>query len=401
MPSRPRPSRSALLALVSVSALACRGAATPPPSGAEEAVPVKVVTLQAKPVLLTRELPGRTSAFLVAEVRPQANGIVERRLFTEGALVKAGQPLYQLSDATYRADLLSAQAALERAKATLTTAELAARRSEGLAGQAVVSPADHERAVAAWRQAEADVKAAQANVQRASVMLGYARISSPISGRIGRSAVTQGALVTANQPQALATVQQLDPLYVDVTQSSAELLQLRKELAAGTLKSAEGAPVTLLLEDGTRYPHDGKLAFSDVTVDPGTGTFGLRVVVPNPDQALLPGMYVRARLGNGVRQEGLLVPQPGVARDPKGNASALVVGKDNKVEQREVRVSRTVGDQWLVEEGLVAGDRVLVEGLQKVGPGTLVAATEAAPAAAAAPAAPPPAVGATSDASAH
>ena len=379
MSSPPRPSRPALLGFLSaaVLVLACNQGAAPPE--APGAVPVTVVTLKSESVLLTRELPGRTSAFLVAEVRPQVNGIIERRLFTEGGLVKAGQPLYQLSDAAYRADHLSAQAALDRAKATLTAAELNARRSTELADNAVVSPQDHDRAVVALRQAEADVKAAQAALQRASVMLDYARIVSPISGRIGRSSVTQGALVTANQPQALTSVQQLDPVYVDLTQSSGELLRLRKEVAAGRLETADGTPVTILLEDGSRYAHAGKLTFSDVSVDPSTGTFGLRVLVPNPDNVLLPGMYVRARIGNGVREQGLLVPQQGVARDPKGHATAMVVGKDGKVEARVVKVSQTVGDRWLVEEGLAAGDRVIVEGLQKVQPGAQVEVTEAAP----------------------
>ncbi len=372
-----RPSRPALLGLVSSACLvlACREEAAP--QREPEAVPVTVVTLKAESVLLTRELPGRTSAFLVAEVRPQVNGIVERRLFTEGGLVKEGQPLYQLNDATHRADSNSAKAALDRAQATLTSAELNAKRSAELAREEVVVAADNEKAIAALRQAEADVKAAQAAVQRGGVMLGFARISSPISGRIGKSSVTQGALVTANQPQALAVVQQLDPIYVDVTQSSGELLRLRKEVSSGTLERTDGTPVTILLEDGSRYGHDGKLTFSDVTVDPGTGSFALRVLVPNPDHLLLPGMYVRARIGSGVRQQGLLVPQQGIARDPKGNARAMVVGKDGKVEAREVTVSRTVGDRWLVDSGLVEGDKVIVEGLQKIQPGTPVQPTEA------------------------
>ncbi len=218
-------------------------------------------------------------------------------------------------------------------------------------------------------------------------VLGYARITSPISGRIGKSSVTQGALVTANQDAPLATVQQLDPIYVDVTQSSAEMLELRRALAAGTLKGTRDLPVTILLEDGTRYEHDGKLAFSDVTVDPTTGSFGLRVVVPNPDHLLLPGMYVRAVIGDGERENALLVPQQGVTHDPKGNTTAMVVGRDGKVEVRPVKVSRAIGDQWLVEDGLAAGDRVIVEGLQKVRPGATAKATEAgaAPAAAAEP----------------
>ncbi|MBF5046165.1 efflux RND transporter periplasmic adaptor subunit [Aggregicoccus sp. 17bor-14] len=354
----------------------------PPPA-------VTVVTLHAGPVMLTRELPGRTNPFLVAEVRPQVNGIVEKRLFTEGGVVKAGQPLYQLDDSTYRAEHASAQAQLERAQATLTQQELNAKRAGELARMGSISTAEHERAEATFRQAQADVKAAQAAVQRTAVTLSYARIVSPISGRIGKSSVTQGALVTANQPQALATVQQLDPIYVDLTQSSAELLELRKAVAAGTLERADSAPVTVLLEDGSRYSHQGKLAFSDVTVDPGTGSYSLRVQVPNPDNVLLPGMYVRALVGNGVREQGLLVPQQGVARDPKGDATALVVNKEGKVEPRVVKASRTVGDKWLVDSGLVDGDRVIVEGLQKVQPGMPVQATEAASAPAEAQGGPP------------
>ncbi len=346
---------------------------------APQAAPVTVVTLKSESVLLTRELPGRTQAFLVAEVRPQVNGLVQRRLFTEGGQVKEGQALYELDDATYRADYASAKAALERAQATLTSVALSTKRSAELFKLEAVTPADNEKAVAALAQAEADVKAAQAAVQRAGVTLGHARITSPITGRIGKSSVTQGALVTANQPQALAVVQQLDPLYVDLTQSSSELLRLRKELSAGTLKPTDSTPVTLLLEDGSRYSHPGSLTFSDVTVDPGTGTFALRITVPNPDQMLLPGMYVRALVGNGLRQEGLLVPQQGIARDAKGNASALVVGKDGKVEPRTVAVSRTVGDRWLVDSGLSEGDRVIISGLQKIQPGMPVQATEAPP----------------------
>ena len=350
-----------------------------------QAVPVTVVTLKPEPVTLTRELPGRTSAFLVAEVRPQVNGIIAKRLFEEGSVVKSGQPLYQLDDATYRADLNSAEAALVRAKATLVTAELNARRSAELVKIDAVSKQDDENAAAALRQAQADVKAAQAARDREGVVVSYARIISPITGRIGKSNVTQGALVTANQDAALTTVQQLDPMYVDVTQSSAELLQLRRALASGELKGARDLPVTIVLEDGSHYEHPGKMAFSDVTVDPTTGSFGLRVVVPNPDYLLLPGMYVRAIVGDGLRQDALLVPQQGVTHDAKGQPTAMVVEADNKVGVRSVKVSRTIGDKWLVEDGLVAGDRVIVEGLQKIRPGAVVQATEAS-------ATPPPAV---------
>ena len=360
-----------------------------PPQG-QGAVPVTVVTLAPESVTLKRELPGRVSPFLVAEVRPQVNGIVARRLFTEGGLVKAGQPLYQIEDATYRADGESAQASLARAEASLVTAQLNARRSAELVKIDAVSKQDDEDAAAALRQAEADVKAARAAVDRAQVVLGYARVTAPISGRIGKSSVTQGALVTANQADPLATVQQLDPVYVDVTQSSAEWLELRRALAAGTLTGTRDLPVTVLLEDGTPFDRVGKLAFSDVTVDPTTGSFALRVVVPNPDHVLLPGMYVRAVIGDGERSNALLAPQQGITHDPKGDTTAMVVGKDGKVELRQVKVSRAVGDKWLVEDGLAAGDRVIVEGLQKIRPGAPVQATEAGAApAAAAPAAQP------------
>ncbi|MEO7031652.1 MAG: efflux RND transporter periplasmic adaptor subunit [Herbaspirillum sp.] len=350
----------------------------PPPAPSAQAV--TVVTLVPQDVSLTRELVGRTSPFLIAEVRPQVSGIVKQRLFTEGGLVKAGQPLYQLDDATYRANQANTQALLVRAQATAKSAELNARRSAELVQIDAVSQQDNENAAAVLAQARADVTAAQAALQANQVTLNFARIVAPISGRIGKSSVTQGALVTADQTAALATVQQLDPLYVDLTQSSSELLQLRKELAAGTLTRSHDVPVKILLEDGSRYSHDGKLTFTDVTVDPSTGSFGLRVSVPNPDNILLPGMYVRAVVGSGVRHNALLVPQQGVIREPQGDTKAWVVDKSNKAELRRVGTSRTVGNQWLIDSGLAAGDRVIVEGLQKIGPGAPVAPTEAVPA---------------------
>lgn len=380
------PARVLLLSAITLSTLAACGKteAPPPAQGAPE---VNVVTLQQQKVSLTRELPGRTNAFLLAEVRPQVTGIVKQRLFTEGALVKAGQSLYQLDDATYQANTASARANLARAQATLKSAELNEKRSAELVKIDAVSKQDNENAAATLAQAKADVAAAEAALQSSNVTLAYARITSPITGRIGKSSVTQGALVTANQAAPLATVQQLDPVYVDLTQSSSELLQLRRDLAAGKLSKSGDVPVQIVLEDGSRYSHDGKLAFSDVSVDPGTGSFSLRVTVPNPDNILMPGMYVRAVVGNGVRDNAILVPQQGIARDPKGNTSAMVVGKDGKVEARPVKVSRTIGDKWLVEDGLAAGDRVIVAGLQKIKPGVPVKAVEAA-AANAAPAQP-------------
>ncbi len=340
-----------------------REAATPPAPPPPE---VTVVTVQPQRVTLTRELPGRTTAYLVAEVRPQVSGIVQSRMFNEGGLVEAGQPLYQLDDSIYRADFERAQAALARARATLELARLNAARTEQLAQADAVSRQEHENAIAGLAQAEAEVAAAEAAAQSASVLLGYTRITAPIAGRIGTSTVTQGALVTANQPAPLATIQQLDPIYVDVTQSSRELLELRRAFMSGVIQRPEDLPVTLLLEDGTQYEHPGKLASTEVRVDPTTGSFGLRVLVPNPDHLLLPGMYVRALVGTGVRDDALLVPQVGVQRDARGDTSVLLVTGDGRAELRAIQVSRTIGDAWLVESGLMPGDQVIVEGLQRV-----------------------------------
>jgi membrane fusion protein, multidrug efflux system len=346
--------------------------------------PVIVVTLKTQPVTLMRELPGRTTAFLVADVRPQATGIVKARLFREGALVKAGQPLYQLDDALYRAQFQSSEAALAKAEAAFEVARLAARRAAELSKTRVISAQDNDNAIAAERQAAAEAAAAKAALETSRVNLAYTRITAPISGRIGKSTVTPGALVLANQSAPLATIQQLDPMYVEVSQASSEWLQLKTEIDAGRLKAGgAGTRVDVLLEDGRRYPQDGRLEFADVTVDTGTGSFALRAVVPNPDDTLLPGMYVRAILSEGTRNDGLLVPQVAVTHDPKGGATALVVGAENKVEQRAVSVSRAIGDQWLVEAGLRAGDRVVVEGVQKIHPGDVVSPTEATPPAAA------------------
>ncbi len=339
---------------------------------------VTVVTLKAGPVALTRELPGRTSAYLISEVRPQVNGIVKRRLFTEGAYVKAGQSLYEIDDALYQAQYQNAQATLQKAQAGLQVAQLAANRAAELVKQGLISKQDNDNAVAALGQARADVAAGEAAVATAKVNLNYAHIESPISGRIGGSSVTPGALVTANQATALATVTQLDPIYVDVNQSSSEWLSFKREVEAGRVQArGSGTPAKIVLQDGSEYSHEGKLQFADVTVDPSTGNLMLRVVVPNPDGLLMPGMYVRAVVNEGVLPNGVLAPQQGVTRDPKGAATALVVDKDNKVELRNVRVSRTVGDQWLVEDGLAAGDRVIVEGVQKVQPGMSVNPVEA------------------------
>ena len=392
LPSRFR--TVALTAALAVSLAACGGAPQGPQQGPGQ---VTVVTLKTETVNLDRQLPGRTSAYQVAEVRPQVSGIIARRLFVEGSEVKAGQPLYQIEDATYRATAGTAQAQVQRAAANAEQARLAARRIAELAKVNAVSTQENENAQAALKTAEADLAAARASLQQANVTLGYARITSPISGRIGKSSVTQGALVTAGQADAMAVVNQLDPIYVDVTQSAAELTQLRRDVASGKLAANSQLPVKILLEDGSAFDHHGVLEFSEVSVDPSTGSFGLRVKVANPDGVLLPGMYLRAVIGGGVRESGLLVPMQGVQRDPKGNTSAMVVDAEGKVAVRPIVVSRAVGDKWLVEDGLAAGDKVIVEGLQKIGPGMPVNATEKG----AAPAGDAPAAGANAPAQQH
>jgi membrane fusion protein (multidrug efflux system) len=371
---------AALCAVLCADLSACGGHAAETPSSS---VPqVTVVELKVRPVTLTRNLPGRTSAYLIAEVRPQVSGIVKRRKFVEGGTVLAGQVLYDLDDSLYLAEYQSAKAGLQKAQAIVEAARLAAARTGELVRIDAVSAQDNESAIAALGQAEAEVAAAQAAVASSAVNLAYAHIVAPISGRIGKSSVTQGALVTAGQAAALATIQQLDPIYVEVNQSSSEWLALKQDIDAGRVQTdRSGTPAKILLENGEVYAHEGKLQFADVTVDSTTGNFLLRAIVPNPNVLLLPGMYVRAVLNEGVRAQGLLAPQVGITRDPKGVASALVVDKDGKVEVRTVRVSRTIGDQWLVEEGLSAGDRLIVEGLQKVQPGMAVQAVEQAAAA--------------------
>lgn len=372
LPSSLRLPLAAALVLV-LGVTGCGRQAAP---GAPRAAEVTVVTLAPTRVELTRELSGRTAASVIAEVRPQVGGIVRARLFTEGGDVEAGQVLYELDDATYQAEHNSAKAELARAQSAHELARLNADRMAALAQANAISRQENESTIAVLRQSEAVVNAAQAAADRTEVTLGYCRIKSPIQGRIGKSTVTQGALVTANQAAALAVVQQLDPIYIDVAQSSREWLDLRQEMDAGALKHAE-LPVTILLEDGSRYPQPGRLEFSGASVDPTTGSIAYRATVPNPGHLLLPGMYVRAVVGTAVREKAILVPQPGIARDPRGNASALVVGPSGLAEVRPVQVSRTVGDKWLVESGLAAGDKVIVEGLQKIRPGMPVHAVEA------------------------
>ncbi|WP_304466082.1 efflux RND transporter periplasmic adaptor subunit [Vitiosangium sp. GDMCC 1.1324] len=339
-----------------------------------------MVQLAAAPVALAKELPGRTSAYRVAEVRARVNGIVLKRLFTEGSDVKEGQVLFQIDPQPYQAALDSAKATLARAEANLEQNRLLAERSTELLAARAISKQEYENAIAAQKVSLADVAAAKAAVQTAQINLGYTRVTAPVSGRIGRAEVTEGAYVQQGQATLMATVQQLDPLYMDVSESSAEVLRLRRELESGRLQRADAtqAKVKLFLEDGTEYPEPGMLQFSDVTVDPSTGSITLRALVPNPQQRLLPGMFVRARLEEGVDPDALLVPQAAITRDPKGQATALVVGAENKVEPRTLVAERSVGDKWLVTEGLAAGDRVIVEGLQKVRPGSEVRAVPAA-----------------------
>lgn len=332
--------------------------------------PVGVLTIQPQAVTLSTELAGRTSAYLIAEVRPQVNGIVKARAFTEGGEVKAGQTLYQIDAAPYQAALDSAKATLAKAEANVTTSRLKAARYDELAGIDAVSKQARDDAQAALKQAEADVAAARAAVRTAQIDLDYTKVASPIAGRVGRSAVTPGALVTANQATALATVQQLDPIYVDVTQSSADLLRLQRDMAEGRIQAAKDgqAQVKLLLEDGSAYPLAGKLQFSEVTVDAGTGSVTLRAVFPNPKRQLLPGMYVRAVVEKGVSEQAILVPQAAVSRDAKGQATAMVLA-DGKVQPRVLTTGQAVNGQWLVTAGLKAGDQLIVDGLQKVRPG--------------------------------
>jgi len=358
-------------------------------AGAPPEVGVEVVKPQR--VTLTTELSGRTAAYLIAEVRPQVSGIIQKRLFTEGADVKAGEVLYQIDPAAYQAAYNSAKAALARAEANLIPARLKSERYQELVKINAVSQQDFDDASASCKQAEAEVEAGKAALETARINLAYTKVTAPISGRIGRSSVTDGALVTSNQPAALATIQELSTIYVDVTQSSAELLRLKQNLASGLLKSnsASQARVKLLLEDGSAYPFPGTLKFSEVTVDQSTGSITLRAVFPNPKQTLLPGMFVRAIVEEGTSEQAILVPQQGVTRNPAGNAMVMLVGAEEKVEPRGIKVVRTVGDSWLVGEGLKAGDRVILEGLQKARPGTPVKAVPAGSKAEGTPAAAP------------
>jgi membrane fusion protein (multidrug efflux system) len=375
--SGPRPLAFGLVAIAAISAAACGGAKPAPPPGPVE---VSAVAVRPERVVLTTELPGRTAAYLVAEVRPQVSGSLQQRLFVEGSDVKAGSILYRIDPAPYQAAYDQAKATLALAEANLPATRARAERLKGLVEIHAVGQQDYDDAAAALLRAEASVASARAAAESAQINLAYTPLKAPISGRIGRSAVTVGAMVTAYQPVALAVIQQLDPIYVDVTQSSADLLRLRRGLASGELKSTGSLRnVKLMLEDGTPYPREGKLQFRDVTVDPTTGSVVLRMVFPNPDSILLPGMFVRAIVEEGVNEQAILAPQQGVTRNRRGDAVALVVDNEGKVAQRMLEVDRAIGDRWLVTKGLAAGDQVIVDNLQRIRPGDPVKAVPFAP----------------------
>ncbi|WP_027794244.1 efflux RND transporter periplasmic adaptor subunit [Paraburkholderia acidipaludis] len=364
------------IATAAVVLAACGQKQSAPPQQTPE---VGVVTVQPTAVPVVTELPGRTNAFLVAQVRARVDGIVLRREFTEGALVKAGQRLYKIDPAPYIAALNSAKATLAKAQANLVTQNALVARYKVLVSANAVSKQDYDNAVAAQGQAQADVDAGRASVDTAQINLGYTDVISPVTGQVGISQVTPGAYVQASQATLMSTVQQLDPMYVDLTQSSLDGLKLRRDVQEGRLKTSgpNAAKVTLVLEDGRSYKEQGKLQFTDVTVDQTTGSVTVRALFPNPDRVLLPGMFVRARIEEGVNDSAYLVPQIGVQHDQKGQASVLVVDSANKVESHVIQTSGTQGQDWIVDGGLNPGDRVIVQGTEKVRPGATVKTVDA------------------------
>ncbi|MBH0038859.1 efflux RND transporter periplasmic adaptor subunit [Pseudoalteromonas sp. SWN166] len=368
-----------LSALVgSVALTGCDQAAEQSQASAPKAVPVGVLTLKSQALTLKKELPGRISAFQIAEIRPQVSGIVQSRLFVEGKEVKQGQALYQIDPATFEADLAASEASVARAQASIASSKSKASRYSELLKIKAVSQQDFDEADAAYKQANAELLTAKAQLKSAQINLDYSHVSSPISGQISKSSVTVGALVSANQSTALATVTQLDPIYIDLTQSSNELTKLKKALSSGALSvdSTSQTDVELIMEDGSVYPHKGTLQFSEVTVDPSTGSVTLRAKFSNPEKLLLPGMYARASIVEGVKAGAILAPQRGVSRNSKGEPTAMVVSKENTVESRVLKVDRTIGADWLVTDGLMDGDKLIVEGLQKIRPGAPVNPSE-------------------------
>ncbi len=344
----------------------------PAGAGAQRAPQVSVTEIQPTELDMTTTLQGRTTPYLVADVRPQVAGILQKRLFKEGSEVKEGEALYQIDPAVYEAAVASAKAELQRAQAVLYQTRLTANRYAQLVKTNAISKQNNDDAQAAYKQAQAAVAAAEAGLKNAQINLDYTTVRSPITGRIGRSLVTPGALLSAHQAQNMAVVQTLDPIYVDVTQSSKEILSLKKDIAAGKLKTKGGAiPVTLIMEDGTKYPQTGELTLSEVSVDPGTGTITLRAEFPNPDNILLPGMFVRTELPQGTMEKALLVPQRAVMREANGTPYVYVV-EDGKIAIRRLVTHRTQGQNWIVEEGLNPGEKVVIEGLQRIRPGVPV-----------------------------
>ncbi|MFT6634957.1 efflux RND transporter periplasmic adaptor subunit [Alcanivorax sp.] len=350
------------------------GDAGQPGQQQQQAPKAGFVTVKAETITLNRELPGRTTAHQIAEVRPQVSGVIEKRLFEEGQEVEAGQPLYKIDSRTYQAAVATARAELARAQATLKSNDLRAKRFKKLLDYKAVSQQEYDEAQAQLDENKAAVAAARANLQSAQINLDYATIEAPISGRIGRSSVTAGALVTANQANTLATIRQLDPIYVDLTQSSNELRQLRQAMQAGELQqvSEDEARITLILEDGSHYQEPGVLQFSEFAVDESTGSVTLRALFPNPESDLLPGMFVRGRLPEGQREDAILVPQKGITRDPTGQAYAMLIDSNDQAKKVKVSTERAVKSQWLIADGLKDGDRLIIDGLQRIQPGAPV-----------------------------
>ena len=367
-------SPSPFLASALVLAAAVLVACGKPPARPAATPEAGFVMVRTQSQALTTQLPGRTSPLAISEVRPQVNGIIQERLFTEGSTVRKGQLLYRIDAAPYRAAVDQAKAQLANVQANLATVKLRAERYADLVKIKAVSQQDYDDAQAVARQAEASVQQAKAALEMAEINLGYTDIKAPIGGRIGVSTITQGALATAGQASPLTTIQTLDPIYVDVTQSSAELLRLERDIRTGAAKADAplAAKVKLMLEDGSTYPLEGKLQFTDVTVDPSSGAVTIRAVFPNVQGVLLPGMFVRAVVTEAVAPDAILAPQQGVARDPKGGATVLVVNAQNKAELRPIEVGQAVGSSWLVTKGLQPGDRVITEGLQRIQPGMTV-----------------------------
>lgn len=367
---RVAPRALVLAAPLALALAACGSGGGQQPQGQQGPAEVGIVTVRPEAVTLTTELPGRLSAYETSEVRPQVNGLITARLFTEGETVSKGQALYRIDPQPYLTQVASARAALARARAAIASSSALQRRYGELVKINAIARQEYDNAITQAQQAQADVAAQQAALRSAQIDLARTTVRAPISGRIGRSIVTTGALVTSGQAAALATIQRLDPIYVDVAQSSADLLRLRQQIADGAIaRGGQAARVRLRMEDGSIYPIEGTLQFADVTVDPATGTQTIRALFPNPRGLLLPGMYVRAELVEGTQAQAITVPQRAVTRDEKGKASVLVVGRDNKVQPRSIDVARTIDDRWLVSRGLNAGDRVIVEGGMMLRPG--------------------------------